>query len=170
MEECLDGEYQAFKANGGGYIREHFFGKYPELKKMVEHLSDDEIYYDLVRGGHDARKVYAAYDQAMQEDGQPTLILAKTVKGYRHGRGGRGTEHHPLAEEDGVRTVDEKFAERFQIPVSKQQKVPMPPCSSPAEDSEEMRYLHERRKALGGYLPSRRQHGDSLEIPDLSLF
>ena len=168
MEECLDGEYQAFKANGGGYIREHFFGKYPELKQMVAHLSDDEIYYDLVRGGHDYEKVYAAYHHAVQTKDQPTLILVKTVKGYGMGEAGEG-QNITHSQKKMASVQLEKFAKRFNIPVTKDQ-IADAAFYKPAEDSEEMQYLHERRKALGGYLPSRRQHGDVIRIPELSLF
>jgi pyruvate dehydrogenase E1 component len=168
MEECVDGEYQNFKATGGGYIREHFFGKYPELKKMVEHMSDDEIYYDLVRGGHDARKVHAAYDVAMKTEDRPTLILAKTVKGYGMGLGGEGqniTHQQKKLGEDHLK----HFASRFAVPVTEDQ-ITGAELYQPAEDSPEIKYLHERRRALGGYLPSRRTRGDDLNIPELSLF
>jgi pyruvate dehydrogenase E1 component len=168
MEECVDGEYQNFKAKGGGYIREHFFGKYPELKKMVEHMSDDEIYYDLVRGGHDARKVHAAYDVAMKTEDRPTLILAKTVKGYGMGLGGEGqniTHQQKKLGEDHLK----HFASRFAVPVTEDQ-ITGAELYQPAEDSPEIKYLHERRRALGGYLPSRRTRGDDLNIPELSLF
>ncbi|GJL82683.1 MAG: pyruvate dehydrogenase E1 component [marine bacterium B5-7] len=168
MEECIDGEYQAFKANGGAYLREHFFGKYPELKKMVAHMSDDELYYDLVRGGHDAQKVYAAYDAAMKTEGQPTLILAKTVKGFGMGEAGEGQN---ITHSQKKMAADQlgKFAKRFDIPVTDEQ-IAEAQLYRPAEDSPEMRYLHERRQALGGYLPSRRRTGDALDIPDLSIF
>jgi pyruvate dehydrogenase E1 component len=168
MEECVDGEYQNFKAKGGGFIRERFFGKYPELKKMVEHMSDDEIYYDLARGGHDPQKVYAAYAEAIKTDGQPTVILAKTVKGYGMGVAGEGqniTHQQKKLGDDHLR----RFAERFKLPVS-DEHIKTSGLYKPVEDSPEIKYLHARRKALGGYLPSRRTQGDSLPIPDLSLF
>ncbi|MDH3280490.1 MAG: pyruvate dehydrogenase (acetyl-transferring), homodimeric type, partial [Gammaproteobacteria bacterium] len=168
MEECIDGEYQNFKAKGGGYIREHFFGKYPELKKMVEHMSDDEIYYGLIRGGHDPKKVYAAYDRAMRAQGQPTLILAKTVKGYGMGIAGEGqniTHQQKKLAQDHL----ENFAKRFDIPVTKDQ-IANAGLYKPADDAPELKYLQARRKTLGGYLPSRRGVGDTLAIPDLSLF
>ena len=168
MQECVDGEYQNFKAKGGGYIREHFFGKYPELKKMVEHMSDDEIYYDLVRGGHDPEKVYAAYSEAIETHGQPTVILAKTVKGYGMGEAGEGqniTHQQKKLGEDSLR----RFVKRFDLPVT-EQHIKTAGLYKPPEDSPEIQYLHARRKALGGYLPSRRTQGDALSIPDLSLF
>ncbi len=168
MAECIDGEYQNFKAKGGGYIREHFFGKYPELKKMVAHMSDDEIYYQLVRGGHDPQKVYAAYDLAMRAEGKPTLILAKTVKGYGMGEAGEGqniTHQQKKLAGDQLK----KFAERFDIPVTEEQ-IADAGLYHPGAKAPEIEYLHARRKALGGYLPSRRAEGDRLEIPDLSLF
>ena len=168
MEECLDGEYQSFKANGGAFVREHFFGKYPELKQMVAHMSDDEIYYDLMRGGHDPLKVYTAYDAAVKSKDKPSLILAKTVKGYGMGEAGEGqniTHSQKKMAEDQLT----KFAERFDIPVSESQ-IAGAELYKPADDAPEMKYLHERRKALGGYLPSRRTHGDSLKIPGMKMF
>jgi pyruvate dehydrogenase E1 component len=168
MEECLDGEYQSFKANGGAFVREHFFGKYPELKQMVAHMSDDEIYYDLMRGGHDPLKVYTAYDAAVKSKDKPSLILAKTVKGYGMGEAGEGqniTHSQKKMAEDQLT----KFAERFDIPVSESQ-IAGAELYKPADDAPEMKYLHERRKALGGYLPSRRTHGDSLKIPGMEMF
>ena len=168
MEECLDGEYQSFKANGGAFVREHFFGKYPELKQMVAHMSDDEIYYDLMRGGHDPLKVYTAYDAAVKSKDKPSLILAKTVKGYGMGEAGEGqniTHSQKKMAEDQLA----KFAERFDIPVSESQ-IAGAELYKPADDAPEMKYLHERRKALGGYLPSRRTHGDSLKIPSMEMF
>ena len=168
MEECLDGEYQNFKAKGGAYIREFFFGRYPELKQMVAGMSDDEIYYGLVRGGHDSEKLYAAYDSASRCEGRPTVILAKTVKGYGMGEAGEGqniTHQQKKLAADQLR----KFRERFHIPVD-DATVENAGFYRPDDDSPEMRYLCEHRKALGGFLPSRRTQGDRLEIPDLSLF
>ena len=167
MEECVDGEYQNFKAKGGAYTREHFFGKYPELKAMVANMSDEEI-WRLNRGGHDALKVYAAYWAATHHKGQPTVILAKTVKGFGLGKGGEGQmiahQQKKLSEED-LRA----FRDRFNIPVSDEDIARLPFCK-PAEDSEEMRYLRERRAALGGYLPQRRRSGTPLAIPPLEAF
>ena len=107
MMECMDGEYQNFKNKGGAYTREHFFGRYPELKAMVADMSDDQIYYDLLRGGHDPEKLYAAYDAATREVGRPTVILAHTVKGYGMGEAGEGHEHLALAEKAVRRTADQ---------------------------------------------------------------
>lgn len=167
MEECVDGEYQNFKAKGGAYTREHFFGKYPELKAMVANMSDDEI-WRLNRGGHDARKVYAAYAAAMAHQGQPTVILAKTVKGFGLGKGGEGQmiahQQKKLSEEDL-----KVFRDRFNIPVADADLAGLP-FRRPAEDSEEGRYLRERRGALGGFLPRRRRTAPPLEIPPLEAF
>jgi pyruvate dehydrogenase E1 component len=168
MEEALDGEYQAFKAKDGAYVREHFFGKYPELKKMVEHMTDDEIYHGLIRGGHDPQKVYAAYAEAVQTEGRPTLILAKTVKGYGMGEAGEGqniTHQQKKLGEDQLR----RFKQRLKVELSDDDVVAAN-FHKPADDSPEMQYLHAQRGKLGGYLPQRRTRGDMLEIPDLSLF
>jgi pyruvate dehydrogenase E1 component len=167
MEECVDGEYQNFKAKGGAYTREHFFGKFPELKDMVANMSDDEIWH-LNRGGHDPVKVYAAYDAAMKNKGQPTVILAKTVKGYGLGQAAEGQmvahQQKKLSTEDlrGIR-------ERFNIPVTDEQ-IANPAFHRPEEASEEGRYLHERRAALGGYLPQRRTKAAPLIVPPLEAF
>jgi pyruvate dehydrogenase E1 component len=167
MEECVDGEYQNFKAKGGAYTREHFFGKYPELKAMVANMSDEEI-WRLDRGGHDPRKVYAAYAAAMAHKGQPTVILAKTVKGFGLGKGGEGqmvAHQQKKLSEDDLRA----FRDRFHIPVSDEEIAKLP-YRQPAADSEEGRYLHERRKALGGYLPARRKQAPPLPVPPLQAF
>jgi pyruvate dehydrogenase E1 component len=167
MEECVDGEYQNFKAKGGAYTREHFFGKYPELKAMVANMSDEEI-WRLNRGGHDPRKVYSAYAAAMKHKGQPTVILAKTVKGFGLGKGGEGQmiahQQKKLSEED-LRA----FRDRFHIPVS-DEDISRLPFRTPPEDSDEARYLHEKRKVLGGYLPQRRKTAPPLQIPALEAF
>src|SRR5882724_1999017 len=167
MEECVDGEYQNFKAKGGAYTREHFFGKYPELKAMVANMSDEEI-WRLNRGGHDPRKVYAAYAAAVSHKGQPTVILAKTVKGFGLGKGGEGQmvahQQKKLSEED-LRA----FRDRFNIPVS-DEDITRLPFKKPEENSEESRYLRDRRAALGGYLPSRRRSAPALAIPPLEAF
>jgi len=167
MEECVDGEYQNFKAKGGAYTREHFFGKYPELKAMVANMSDEEI-WRLNRGGHDPRKVYAAYAAAMSHKGQPTVILAKTVKGFGLGKGGEGQmvahQQKKLSEED-LRV----FRDRFHIPIS-DEEIATIPFRQPAADSAESRYLHERRTALGGYLPARRKQAPALAVPPLEAF
>jgi pyruvate dehydrogenase E1 component len=167
MEECVDGEYQNFKAKGGAYTREHFFGKYPELKAMVANMSDEEI-WRLNRGGHDPRKVYAAYAAATAHQGQPTVILAKTVKGFGLGKGGEGqmvAHQQKKLSEDDLRA----FRDRFYIPVSDEEIAKLP-FRQPAADSEEGRYLHERRKALGGYLPTRRKQAPPLAVPPLEAF
>jgi pyruvate dehydrogenase E1 component len=167
MEECVDGEYQNFKAKGGAYTREHFFGKYPELKAMVANMSDEEI-WRLNRGGHDPRKVYAAYAAAMTHKGQPTVILAKTVKGYGLGKGGEGLmgahQQKKLSEED-LRV----FRDRFNIPVA-DEDIARLPFKKPDEGSDEARYLREKRSTFGGYLPSRRKEAPPLPVPPLEAF
>jgi len=168
MEECLDGEYQNFKVKGGGYIREHFFGKYPELKEMVAHMSDDDIYYKLIRGGHDPQKVYAAYHAAVNTKDKPSVLLMKTVKGYGMGEGGEGqniSHQKKKLGEDHLR----HFNKRFDLPFSDEQ-VTQAAFYKPPEDSPEMQFMHENRKALGGYLPQRRLNGDVLEAPPLDMF
>ena len=168
MMECMDGEYQNFKNKGGAYTREHFFGKYPELKAMVADLSDDQIYYDLLRGGHDPEKLYTAYDAATREVGRPTVILAHTVKGYGMGEAGEGMNisHSQKKLSDEQLT---KIRERFKIPVS-DEVLHNAGFYLPDPDSPEMQYLHARRKALGGYLPTRPVRVETLPIPDLSIF
>ena len=167
MEECVDGEYQAYKKNGGAYTREHFFGKYPELEKMVEHLSDEEI-YQLNRGGHDPFKVYAAYHAAVNHTGQPTVILAKTVKGYATGAGEAANKTHQMKKLDLDSLKD--FRDRFNMPF-KDKELEKLPYYRPDEDSPEIRYLRERRGALGGSIPVRRREAsEKLEIPELGLF
>jgi pyruvate dehydrogenase E1 component len=167
MEECVDGEYQNFKAKGGAYTREHFFGKYPELKAMVANMSDDEI-WNLNRGGHDARKVYAAYLAASTHTGQPTVILAKTVKGFGLGKGGEG---QMIAHQQKKLDVDalRAFRDRFHIPVSDEDLTGLP-FRKPEDDSQEMHYLRERRAELGGYLPVRVTQAAPLQLPPLSAF
>ena len=167
MEEAVDGEYQNFKAKGGAYTREHFFGKYPELKKMVSNLSDEDI-WRLNRGGHDPHKVYAAYAEAVRHTGEPTVILAKTVKGYGMGEAGEGqniTHQQKKMGEDALKA----FRDRFNIPIS-DDKIADAPFYRPPDDSSEIRYMRERRERLGGYLPQRRRKAPPLEIPDLSAF
>ena len=167
MEESVDGEYQNFKAKGGAYTREHFFGKYPELKAMVANMSDEEI-WRLNRGGHDPRKVYAAYAAAHAHKGQPTVILAKTVKGFGLGKGGEGQmvahQQKKLSEED-LRA----FRDRFHIPVS-DDDIARLPFRKPEETTDEGRYLRERRVSLGGYLPARRREAPPLIVPPLESF
>ena len=168
MEECVDGEYQAYKKNGGAYTREHFFGKYPQLKAMVEHLSDDEI-YELNRGGHDPFKVYAAYHEAFHHRGRPTVILAKTIKGYATGAGEAVNKAHQMKKLD-VESLKE-FRDRFNMPFS-DEELEQVPFYRPPEDGPELRYLRERREALGGgSLPARRRVADeTLPVPPLSAF
>ncbi|GAB3630197.1 pyruvate dehydrogenase [Pandoraea terrae] len=167
MEECVDGEYQDFKSKSGAYVREHFFGRYPETKALVEDMSDEDI-WNLSRGGHDPEKVFAAYAAAVKHTGQPTLILPKTVKGYGMGESGEG---QMIAHQAKKMTQDalRGFRDRFQIPVS-DEDLPKVPFIKLPEDSPEMKYLHERRAALGGYLPQRRQKSSALTIPPLSAF
>ncbi len=167
MEECVDGEYQAFKAKGGAYTREHFFGKYPELKEMVSHLSDEDI-WRLNRGGHDPHKVYAAYAAAVKHKGQPTVILAKTVKGYGMGEAGEGQNITHSQKKMGHNALRD-FRDRFQIPVP-DDKLDEAPFYKPPPDSAEIKYMQERRAALGGYLPQRRHRAPPLQVPELSVF
>ena len=167
MEECVDGEYQNFKAKGGAYTREHFFGKYPELKEMVAAMSDKDI-WRLNRGGHDPHKVYAAYAAATQHKGQPTVILAKTVKGYGMGDSGeaQNTTHQQKSMDiDSLKA----FRDRFDLPLTDEQ-VENLSYYKPAADSPEMLYLAERREAMGGSVPSRRRKGNELVVPELSAF
>jgi pyruvate dehydrogenase E1 component len=167
MDECLDGEYQAFKANDGAYVREYFFNHYPELKKMVAQLSDEEI-WRLNRGGHDSQKVFAAYAAAVAHQGSPTIILAKTVKGYGMGAAGEGQN---ITHQQKKMTLDQlkAFRDRFSIPVS-DEDIEDIPFYKPAEDSPEMKFLRKQREALGGYLPVRTEQIESIPIPDLSMF
>ncbi|HYB64851.1 MAG TPA: pyruvate dehydrogenase (acetyl-transferring), homodimeric type, partial [Steroidobacteraceae bacterium] len=167
MEETVDGEYQNFKAKGGAFTREHFFGKDPELKAMVANMSDDEI-WRLNRGGHDPLKVYAAYAAAIASKGQPTVILAKTVKGFGLGKGGEGQmiahQQKKMGDED-LRI----FRDRFNIPVADDELAQLP-FRKPTENSEEASYLREKRAALGGYMPQRRHDAPPLVIPLLEAF
>ena len=165
MMEVLDGDYQAMKANDGAFVRKHFFGRDPRLLEMVKHMSDDDI-WRLNRGGHDPQKVYAAFHAAAHHEGQPTVLLVKTVKGYGMGQAAeaRNIAHQvkKLTDED-IR----EFRDRFNIPVP-DHELPKLPFFRPADDTPEMQYLHARRKALGGYLPQRREKADEqLPIPAL---
>ena len=167
MDEAVDGEYQNYKSRSGGYTREHFFGKYPELLEIVEDLSDEDI-YRLNRGGHDPYKVYAAYDAATKHKGQPTVILAKTVKGYGLGPAGEAqnfTHSVKKLDLDGLKD----FRDRFDIPLT-DAELENVPYYRPPEDSTEMRYLKQRREALGGSLPRRVSDFTALKIPPLSTF
>ncbi|MGJ8620890.1 MAG: pyruvate dehydrogenase (acetyl-transferring), homodimeric type [Methylophilaceae bacterium] len=167
MEECVDGEYQNFKQKGGAYTREHFFGKYPELKEMVAAMSDSDI-WRLNRGGHDPHKVYAAYNSAVNHKGQPTVILAKTVKGYGMGDAGEGqntTHQQKSMDIESLKT----FRDRFDLPLTDEQ-VENLSYYKPEADSPEMKYMAERSAAMGGHVPKRRQKGNELTVPKLSAF
>ncbi|HEX7111950.1 MAG TPA: pyruvate dehydrogenase (acetyl-transferring), homodimeric type, partial [Mizugakiibacter sp.] len=167
MMETVDGEYQACKAFGGAYTREHFFGKYPELKEMVANLSDEDI-WRLNRGGHDPHKVYAAYHAAVNTTGMPTVILAKTVKGY--GMGEAGESQNITHQQKKMATASIKaFRDRFNIPVP-DDKLEEVPYYHPGQDSPEVQYMLERRKALGGSLPHRRRKSASIPVPGLDAF
>jgi pyruvate dehydrogenase E1 component len=167
MERAVDGDYQNYKARGGAYVREHFFGTHPELREMVANMTDDDIWL-LNRGGHDPRKIYAAYAAAVAHAGQPTVILAKTVKGYGMGEAGEGKNITHQQKKLGDSAL-KAFRDRYRIPVS-DEEIHDAPFYKPAENSPEMRYLHERRKALGGYLPARREKDPPLEIPGREIF
>jgi pyruvate dehydrogenase E1 component len=167
MEECVDGQYQDFKSKNGAYVREHFFGAYPELLELVADMSDEDI-WNLNRGGHDPVKVYAAYQAAVNHTGQPTVILAKTVKGYGMGEAGEGqniTHQQKKMAENSLRV----FRDRFGLSVPDDQLLDYP-YQRPGDDSPEIRYMKERRQALGGWLPERRRRSESLAVPDLSAF
>ncbi|MFD0667276.1 pyruvate dehydrogenase (acetyl-transferring), homodimeric type [Ramlibacter sp. MAHUQ-53] len=168
MMDTLDGDYQAMKANDGAFVRKNFFGKHPKLLEMVSHMSDEDI-WRLNRGGHDPQKVYAAYDKAVNHQGQPTVLLIKTVKGFGMGKAGeaRNIAHQAkkLSDED-----IKAFRDRFNIPIP-DDKLAEIPFYKPEENTPEMQYLHERRKALGGYLPARRAKADEqLNVPPLEAF
>ena len=167
MEECVDGEYQNFKAKGGAYTREHFFGKYPQLKEMVAAMSDQDI-WRLNRGGHDPHKVFAAYNAAVNHKGQPTVILAKTVKGYGMGEAGEGQNTTHQQKSMDIESL-KKFRDRFDLPLSDEQ-VESLSFYKPADDSPEMKYMAERRAAMGGFVPQRRRKGNELKVPALSAF
>jgi len=166
--EAVDGDYQKYSVSDGAYIRQHFFGRSPELQKMVENLSDDQI-KRLRRGGHDPRKIFAAYYRAVHEsNGRPTVILAKTVKGYGLGEAGEGrntTHNQKKLNEDEL----QKFRSRFKIPI-KEEDVAEAPFYRPSEDSKVLDYMRRRRQELGGYLPSRSEEADALEMPDNTFY
>ena len=168
MMETIDGEYQNFRAKDGAYIREHFFGKYPELKAMVADMTDEQLWL-LKRGGHDLKKVYAAYKAAVEHKGQPTVILAKTVKGYGMGTAGEGQN---ITHQQKKMTQEQllAFRDRFKLSMS-DAEVENLSFYLPDEKSPEIKYLKEQRKKLGGYLPARRTRSDeSLAAPPLSNF
>ena len=167
MEECVDGEYQNFKAKGGAYTREHFFGKYPELKEMVTAMSDQDI-WRLNRGGHDPHKVYAAYAAATSHKGQPSVVLAKTVKGYGMGDAGEGQNITHQQKSMDISSL-KAFRDRFDLPIS-DEDVEKLSFYKPASDSPEIKYMMERREALGGFVPQRKRKGNTLKTPPLSTF
>lgn len=167
MNETIDGESQNYITRGGKYIREHFFGKYPELLKLVEKYTDEQL-EKMKRGGHDPEKVYAAFKAAVEHKDAPTVILAKTVKGYGLGEAGEGkniTHSQKKLNEDELK----EFRTRFSIPISDDEIAKMP-FYKPDEDSAEIRYLKERRKALGGYVPKRVIKSTPLKTPDEEIF
>lgn len=167
MEEAVDGDYQKYSVEPGSYTRRHFFGKYPQLLSLVNHLTDQEI-HKLLRGGHDSRKVYAAYKAAMEHKGQPTVILAKTIKGYGLGEAGEGrniTHQQKKLNEKELR----EFRARFGVPVS-DEEIAETPFYRPAADSKEIKYLLARRKKLGGFLPARIVEPQSLDVPGVEEF
>ena len=167
MEDCVDGEYQNFKSKGGAYTREHFFGKYPELREMVANMSDEDI-WRLNRGGHDPQKVHAAYAAAVANKGSPTVILAKTVKGFGLGKAGEGLNSaHQQKKLTDESLVD--FRDRFNIQIS-DEEIRGLSFRKPSEESEELRYLKGRRAALGGYLPARTSSAPRLVVPPLETF
>ncbi|HSH48365.1 MAG TPA: pyruvate dehydrogenase (acetyl-transferring), homodimeric type [Halomonas sp.] len=168
MDEAVDGEYQNYKASGGAYTREHFFGKYPETAEMVKDLSDEDI-WKLNRGGHDPYKMYAAYHEAVNNaNGRPTVVLAHTVKGYGLGPDGgeADMEAHQVKAIDDVEVL-KQFRDRFGIEVTDEQIEKEMPYFKPADDSPEMRYMHLQRERLNGYLPARRSDFEALDIPGL---
>jgi pyruvate dehydrogenase E1 component len=168
MEETVDGEYQTYKSKDGAYVREEFFGKHPETAEMVADMSDDDI-WRLDRGGHDPNKIYAAYDAAMRHTGQPTIILAKTVKGYGMGEAGEGQMTAHQQKKLDIESL-KQMRDRFNIPVS-DKDIDEVPYFKPSPDSPEIEYLQERRRSLGGYLPQRRKKAStSLPVPELEAF
>ena len=164
MGEVVDGEYQKYAVESGDYVRKHFWGKYPQRLELVKHLSDEEL-KKLTLGGHDPMKVYAAYKAAVQHTGQPTVILARTIKGYGIGESGEGknsTHQQKKLNEEELRA----FRARFGIPIGDEEVVKAP-FYRPAENSPEISYLLERRKQLGGFVPSRTPHSESLKLDTL---
>jgi len=167
MNETVDGQYQNFKAKGGAYVREHMFGKDEELLKMVENLSDDDI-YRLNRGGHDPFKVYAAYHAATHHKGEPTVILAKTIKGYGMGDAGESENDTHSVKKLNLEEL-KQFRDRFDVPLT-DKEIEDVPYFRPAADSPEMLYLKERRASLGGSIPRRLSDTNKLNVPELSVF
>jgi pyruvate dehydrogenase E1 component len=167
MEETVDGEYQNYKSKGGAFTREHFFGKDPSLLEMVANMSDADI-WRLNRGGHDPTKVYAAYHSAVHHKGQPTVILAKTVKGYGMGESGEGKNISHQVKKMNLEAL-KHFRNRFNVPID-DKDLESTPFYHPGEDSPEIKYMRKQRTALGGYLPIRRQKSKALIIPALNSF
>ncbi len=167
MMECVDGDYQAFKSKDGAFVREKFFGRYPELKEMVANMSDEEI-WRLNRGGHDARKIYAAYQAAVGHRGQPTVILAKTIKGFGLGRAAQGQNIAHNVKKLNEESMKE-LRDNFNLPIS-DEEITARPFKRPPADSPEMKYLQARRQVLGGYLPQRRRDAAAHEVPGLEIF
>ncbi len=168
MEEAVDGDYQKYSVEPGSYTRKHFFGKYPELASKVNHLTDQQI-HKLLRGGHDPKKVYTAYKAAIEHKGQPTVILAKTIKGYGLGEAGEGrnvTHQQKKLNEKELR----EFRERLNVPIS-DEEIAETPFYRPPTDSPEMKYLLERRRALGGFVPARRvKKLEPVPLPDAAYY
>ena len=167
MEEAVDGDYQNYKAKGGAYTREHFFGKYPELLEMVATMTDDDI-WRLNRGGHDPHKIYAAYASAVASPAQPTVVLAKTVKGYGMGQAGEAQNITHQQKKMDVESI-RQFRDRFGVPIP-DAKLEEVPYYHPGTDSEEVKYMLERREALGGFVPRRRRQDSAIEAPELTAF
>ena len=167
MEEAIDGDYQKYSVEPGSYTRKHFFGKYPELLKLVQHLTDEQI-TKLLRGGHDTKKVYAAYKAATEHKGQPTVILAKTIKGYGLGEAGEGRNISHQQKKMNEKELRE-FRERFKIPVS-DDVIAETPFYRPPADSPEIKYLLERRQAVGGFVPQRKVTAPPLDVPKREAF
>ena len=167
MNECVDGEYQAFKAKGGAYVRDNFFGKYPKLKELVSSMTDKDV-WKLNRGGHDPHKVYAAYNAAMQNTGSPTVIIAKTVKGYGMGKSGESintTHQQKKLDEDDLLY----YRDRFKVPLTDKQ-VKNIEFYKPDDNSEEIKYLKERRLKLGGFIPERSSFAKPIKAPPTDIF
>ena len=167
MEEVVDGEYQNYKSKDGAFVRQHFFGKYPELLAMVSDMTDQDI-WRLSRGGHDPRKVYAAYKRAIEHTGEPTVILAKTIKGYGMGEAGEAQNTTHSQKKMGIEQM-KVFRDRFNIPLSNDDVEAMAFITLD-DDSKEKKYLLSRREQLGGFLPERRCYAAPLNVPDLSIF
>ena len=167
MEEVLDGELLKYVVEGGAYMREHFFGKYPELLELVSHINDDDL-MKIRLGGHDPEKMYAAYSEAVEHKGRPTAILARTIKGYGMGEAGEGRnithQQKKLNEQELL-----NFRDRFDINLSDKEAI-QAPFYKPAKNTKEMRYLTDRRKTLGGFLPARIIKNKKIKVPDISIF